>query len=62
MNIPSSDLSEPFYEGSVQRLYAVTGDDSVMVTETTSRGSVFDVGALFEIEGNDVNRALFRHV
>lgn len=62
MNIPSSDLSEPFYEGSVQRLFAVTGDDSVMVTETTSRGSVFDVGALFEIEGNDVNRALFRHV
>ncbi|MCH1410036.1 MAG: hypothetical protein L7V87_13475 [Verrucomicrobiales bacterium] len=62
MNIPSSDLSEPFYEGSVQRLYAVTGDDSVMVTETTSRGSVFDVGALFEIEGHDVNRALFRHI
>jgi hypothetical protein len=26
-----SDLGEPFYEGSVQRLYAVPGDDSVMV-------------------------------
>ncbi len=46
----------------MQRLFAVPGDDSVMVTQTTSRGSVFDVGALFEIEGNDVNRALFRHV
>lgn len=57
-----SDLGEPFYEGSVQRLYAVPGDDSVMVTRTSARGSVFDVGALFEIEGHDVNRALFRHV
>ncbi|MBU6180884.1 MAG: hypothetical protein KGR69_14550, partial [Verrucomicrobia bacterium] len=57
-----SDLGEPFYEGSVQRLYTVPGDDSVMVTRTTSRGSVFDVGALFEIAGHDVNRALFRHV
>lgn len=60
--ISPSDLGEPFYEGSVQRLFAVPGDDSVMVTQTTSRGSVFDVGALFEIEGNDVNRALFRHI
>ncbi|MEX2579839.1 MAG: phosphoribosylaminoimidazolesuccinocarboxamide synthase [Verrucomicrobiales bacterium] len=59
--IPVSDLAEPFYEGSVQRLFAVPGDDSIMVTQTTSRGSVFDVGALFEIEGQDVNRALFRH-
>lgn len=57
-----SDLGEPFYEGSVQRLYAVPGDDSVMVMRTSSRGSVFDVGALFEIAGHDVNRALFRHV
>lgn len=62
MIIPPSELTEPFYEGSVQRLYAVPSDDSIMVTETTSRGSVFDVGALFEIAGNDVNRALFRHV
>ncbi len=60
--IPVSDLGEPFYEGSVQRLYAVPGDDSIMVTQTSSRGSVFDVGALFEIEGHDVNRALFRHL
>src|SRR6056297_3082879 len=60
--IPVSDLGEPFYEGSVQRLYAVPGDDSIMVTQTSSRGSVFDVGALFEIEGHDINRALFRHL
>ena len=33
-----------------------------MVAETTERGSVFDVGALFEIPGHDVNRAVFRHV
>lgn len=37
-------------------------DDSLMVAMTTTRGSVFDVGALFDIAGNDVNRALFRHV
>lgn len=60
--IPVSDLGEPFYEGSVQRLFAVPGDDTVMVTQTSSRGSVFDVGALFEIEGQDINRALFRHL
>jgi len=60
--IPVSDLGEPFYEGSVQRLFAVPGDDSVMVTQTSSRGSVFDVGALFEIDGQDINRALFRHL
>ncbi len=60
--IPISTLGDPFYEGSVQRLYAVPGNDRLMVTQTTARGSVFDVGALFEIPGNDVNRALFRHL
>lgn len=60
--ISPASLKEPFYEGSVQRLFAVPGDDSIMVTQTTARGSVFDVGALFEISGNDVNRAVFRHV
>jgi len=60
--IPPDQLGEPFYEGSVQRLFPVPGDDSVMVTQTTARGSVFDVGALFEIPGHDVNRAVFRHV
>lgn len=61
-SIPVSTLGEPFYTGSVQQLFHVPGDDSLMVTQTTNRGSVFDVGALFEIPGNDVNRAVFRHV
>lgn len=60
--IPLNQLGEPFYTGSVQKLYAVKADDSVMVTQTTNRGSVFDVGALFEIPGSDVARAVFRHV
>ena len=60
--IPIPTLGEPFYEGSVQKLYAVPGNDRLMVTQTTARGSVFDVGALFEVPGNDVNRALFRHL
>lgn len=62
MMIPLSELTTPFYEGSVQRLFAVPGDETRMVTQTSARGSVFDVGALFEIAGHDVNRALFRHV
>lgn len=60
--IPLNELGEPFYTGSVQKLYDVKTDDSVMVTQTTNRGSVFDVGALFEIPGSDVARAVFRHV
>ena len=59
--IPPASLAEPFYRGSVQHLREVPGDDRYMVTQTTARGSVFDVGALFEIPGNDVNRAVFRH-
>ncbi len=57
-----SQLNEPFYEGSVQRLYDHPNDPSFMITQTTDRGSVFDVGALFEIPGHDVNRAVFRHL
>lgn len=59
--IPLSSLGEPFYVGSVQRLYAIPGCASHMVTETTSRGSVFDVGSIFEVEGSDLSRAVFRH-
>jgi len=62
MKIPITELTQPFYEGSVQRLFSVAENDAVMVTQTTARGSVFDVGALFEIPGHDVNRAVFRHV
>ncbi len=61
-SLPLERLGEPFYVGSVQRLYPIPGDDSHMATETTSRGSVFDVGSIFEIPGSDVSRAVFRHV
>jgi phosphoribosylaminoimidazole-succinocarboxamide synthase len=60
--VPLSALKEPFYAGSVQRLFEVPGDPSTMVCETTSVGSVFDVGAIFSIAGSDVSRAVFRHV
>lgn len=60
--IPPATLTNPFYAGSVQQLHAVPGDDSVMVMRTTNAGSVFDVGAIFEIPGNDLARAIFRHV
>ncbi len=59
--IPIDQLGEPFYEGSVQRLYAIDCCTTHMVTETTSAGSVFDVGSIFEIPGSDVARAVFRH-
>ena len=32
-----------------------------MVCQTTEAGSVFDVGSIFNIEGNDLSRAIFRH-
>ncbi|WP_166442858.1 phosphoribosylaminoimidazolesuccinocarboxamide synthase [Phragmitibacter flavus] len=56
-----NELGEPFYVGSVQRLYAVPDREDLMVTETTAAGSVFDVGSIFDIEGSDVARATFRH-
>jgi phosphoribosylaminoimidazole-succinocarboxamide synthase len=45
----------------VQHLYAVPGRDDLMVCETTSAGSVFDVGSIFDIPGSDIARATFRH-
>ncbi|MFT4546231.1 MAG: phosphoribosylaminoimidazole-succinocarboxamide synthase [Pseudoalteromonas tetraodonis] len=60
--VPLSALETPFYEGSVQRLFAVPGDQTKMVCETTAVGSVFDVGAIFSIDGSDTGRAVFRHV
>jgi phosphoribosylaminoimidazole-succinocarboxamide synthase len=56
-----SELGEPIYVGSVQRLYAVPGREDLMVCETTAAGSVFDVGSIFDIPGSDVARATFRH-
>ena len=60
--VPLDSLNEPFYEGSVQRLYAIPDEPDYMVTETTAGGSVFDVGTIFAIKGSDVARAVFRHV
>ena len=56
-----SKLGEPVYRGSVQNLYAVPDHPGYVVCETTPAGSVFDVGSIFNIEGNDLNRAIFRH-
>jgi phosphoribosylaminoimidazole-succinocarboxamide synthase len=56
-----SKLGDPVYRGSVQNLYAVPDHPGFVVCETTPAGSVFDVGSIFNIEGNDLNRAIFRH-
>jgi len=56
-----SKLGEPVYRGSVQNLYAVPDHPGFVVCETTPAGSVFDVGSIFNIAGNDLNRAIFRH-
>jgi len=54
-------LGEPVYQGSVQHLYAVPEHPAYLACQTTEAGSVFDVGSIFHIEGNDLSRALFRH-
>jgi phosphoribosylaminoimidazole-succinocarboxamide synthase len=59
--IDPTTLGEPVYRGSVQYLYAVPDHPSYLVCQTTEAGSVFDVGSIFHIEGNDLSRALFRH-
>lgn len=59
--IDTTTLGEPVYRGSVQYLYAVPDHPSYLVCQTTEAGSVFDVGSIFHIEGNDLSRALFRH-
>jgi phosphoribosylaminoimidazole-succinocarboxamide synthase len=59
--IRPSELGQPIYVGSVQHLYAVPNREDLMVCETTSAGSVFDVGSIFEIPGSDIARATFRH-
>jgi len=35
-------MNEPFYEGSVQKLYAIPDEPDYMVTETTAGGSGWD--------------------
>ena len=56
-----SKLKTPDYKGSVQNLYYLKKDDNFMVCETTSSGSVFDVGSIFSIPGSDLCRTAFRH-
>ncbi|MBI4842770.1 MAG: hypothetical protein HY809_00375 [Nitrospirae bacterium] len=55
-------LDAPIYKGSVQNLYNVSGHPELIISETTSGGSVFDVGTIFSIEGSDTGRAGFRHL
>lgn len=59
--ISLNELGEPIYVGSVQKIYAAPGHAGFMVCETTQAGSVFDVGSIFDIAGNDLSRAIFRH-
>ena len=65
MTIPNKvdliKLKTPDYKGSVQNLYYLKEHEDVMVCETSSSGSVFDVGSIFTIPGSDVCRAAFRH-
>ncbi len=62
ITIALGELGEPVYVGSVQRLYAVPGHPGLLACETTSGGSVFDVGTIFDVPGSDVGRAVFRHL
>ncbi len=59
--IDPAALGEPVYRGSVQYLYAIPNHPAYMACQTTEAGSVFDVGSIFHIEGNDLSRAVFRH-
>jgi phosphoribosylaminoimidazole-succinocarboxamide synthase len=54
-------LHEPDYVGSVQKLYFLKERPDLMVCQTTSGGSVFDVGTIFSIPDNDKCRAALRH-
>ncbi|MCF7921964.1 MAG: hypothetical protein K9M55_04615 [Candidatus Marinimicrobia bacterium] len=56
------DRSNPYYNGSVQKLYSVIDDLGSLVSETSMGGSVFDVGTIFTINGSDTARAGFRHL
>ena len=59
--IDLATLGAPTYLGSVQHIYSVPDHPGYMICRTTEAGSVFDVGSIFNIEGNDINRAVFRH-
>lgn len=54
-------LGEPLYHGSVQNLYQSPDNENHIISETTSGGSVFDVGTIYHIDGSDAARTCFRH-
>jgi phosphoribosylaminoimidazole-succinocarboxamide synthase len=56
------NLDNPRYIGSVQKLYDIPAYPDLLISETTSGGSVFDVGTIFDIRGSDIGRAGFRHL
>jgi phosphoribosylaminoimidazole-succinocarboxamide synthase len=61
MKINLKNLQEPFYAGSVQNIYFLEQYPEYMVCETTTGGSVFDVGTIFHIKDSDIFRAALRH-
>ena len=61
IRIDLSKLNRPDYVGSVQHLYFLKDRPDLMVCQTTSGGSVFDVGTIFTIPDNDKCRAALRH-
>jgi phosphoribosylaminoimidazole-succinocarboxamide synthase len=61
LHVKIQELGQPDYIGSVQRLYYLKGSPRLMVCETTSGGSVFDVGTIFLIPNSDICRAALRH-
>ncbi len=50
---------EPDYKGSVQNLYFL---NNYILCETTTGGSVFDVGTIFNIPESDIYRTVIRHL
>ncbi len=60
-HINLANLGPLLYDGSVQRLYSIPEHPGYIIAETTPAGSVFDVGSIFTIADNDLNRAVFRH-
>jgi phosphoribosylaminoimidazole-succinocarboxamide synthase len=61
IDLSQINMNQPFYRGSVQNLYAIAEHKDLMISETTSGGSVFDVGTVFRIANSDTARAGFRH-
>lgn len=61
MKIDINNLTTPDYKGSVQNIYFLKDFPEYMVCETTTGGSVFDVGTIFHIPDSDIYRAALRH-